>query len=208
MTALERQVGVVREAPEPLLRALRVIDPTAELLYLGEGRWVLGHTVNDERVRKVGERALKANKGAANQLEKLRMIGKLRGARLDEARFEIRTKRIFGEARRLSFRPTSEYVFQGEPNGSIVRDQETMEFLYRHLSANETDRLADEEQDARKASAEKELQDEYRAADAWRYAFTRSHAVTRHDDPALQSVRSGFSRVPASAPATHSSRIV
>lgn len=195
MTDLERKVGVVREAPEPLLRALRVIDPTAELLYLGNGRWMLGQVIPDCRIVKAGWMQLEANKGAAGKLEQMRLTGRLHGKRLVEALHEIRSRRIVAEARRLGFRPTAEYTFRGEPNGSIVRDQELMDFLWRHMSMNETSQLEAQDGEDRRAQALADAQDEHKARDAWRYAFTRSHAVTRHDDPTVQRVRSGFTRV-------------
>lgn len=194
MTPFERVVGVEREAPGLLLRALRVIDPTAELLYLGRGRWLLGQVVSDRRIVKVGTRALRANRGASRAYENLKLRGKLSTAQIAAAEHDLKANDILARARMLGFRPTSEYTVIGEPSGAIVRDQEVMEYLYRHLTANETERLADEDATERADSAQKQLQDDGRARDAWHYAFTRSHAVTRIDDPRRDRVRSGFTK--------------
>lgn len=178
MTELERAVGVERTAPSELLRALRVIDPTAELVYFGAGRWRLGHLVpEDRRIAKAGQRLL----ASCARVLKVRKRPSV----------EDYQRHLFGKCRLFGFVPTAEYEVLGEPTAAIVRDQEVMDFLYRTVSAQEADAMYDHDELQRKAHADAMLTDEHRARDAWRYAFTRSHAVTRFDDPTRRQHRSG-----------------
>lgn len=58
-------VPVERETPLEVLAACRVIDPSAELLYIGEGRWWLGSvSVPNRHRRRTGMRLL-AREGKA-----------------------------------------------------------------------------------------------------------------------------------------------
>lgn len=57
-------VPVERETPLPVLAACRAIDPTAELLYIGEGRWWLGSVSTPNKYRqRTGLRLLKRELG-------------------------------------------------------------------------------------------------------------------------------------------------
>lgn len=191
MTELEVAVGVERAAPDPVLRGLRVIDPTAELIYLGHGRWLLGRVVPHEPIRKAGERlAASCHRATKNRNTASRSL-----AQSDYDR------NLLAQLRLRGFQPTTEYRVYGEPTGAIVRDQEVMDFLYRTLSDASVDALADEDQTHRKATARADLTDEARGRAAWTYLFTRSHSVTRFDNRP-QRARSGFRRHPNPASAT------
>lgn len=181
MTELEYAVGVEREAPRDVLRGLRVIDPTAELIYLGAGRWLLGRVVSSEPIRAAGERLA----ASCSRATKSRNTASRTLTREDYDRHLMAQLRLRG------FQPTTEYVVYGEPTGAIVRDQEVMDFLHRTLSDDAIDALADEDSTALKAAAHADLTDEARARAAWRYMFTRSHSVTRFG-AGPQRARSGF----------------
>ncbi|MCU1350614.1 MAG: hypothetical protein JWO56_3644 [Acidobacteria bacterium] len=179
MTPLELLVGVERTAPTELLRQLRVIDPSAELIYMGHGRWLLGRVLASRPIRAAGERLA----GSCARVLQTRW----RKAPLAADHHRYRTAQL----RLRDFQATQEYVVQGEPTGAIVRDQEVMDFLYRHVSEQQLDEMADEPKVAQQAAARADLADDRRAADAWRYLFTRSHSVTRHESDE-QKARSGF----------------
>lgn len=181
MTALEAAVGVEREAPRDVLRGLRVIDPTAELIYLGTGRWLLGRVVSSAPIRAAGERLAASCTRAT----------KTRNTASRTLTPEDYDRHLMAQLRLRGFQPTTEYRVCGEPTGAIVRDQEVMDFLYRTLSDDAVDALADEDHIARKAQARADLTDEARARDAWRWMFTRSHSVTRFG-AGPQRARSGF----------------
>lgn len=180
MTGLERAVGVEREAPEGLLRALRVIDPTAELIYLGDGNWMLGRIRPSEPLRQAGARLARS----------CRLATKHRSTLLPT---DYR-RHLVAQLRMLGFQPTTEYHVQGEPTAAIVRDQEVMDFLWRTTSDDALSQMDDAGLVAKQAAARAEMLDEGRAADAWRYLFTRSHAITRVDDPTRDRVASGRTR--------------
>lgn len=182
MTEVERLVAVEREAPEHLLRRLRVIDPTAELLYLGRGEWVLGVMTDDPRVRMAGKRLVQSCERVAAKL------------RAKDITHDHRRRWRMGLARQLGFRLTAEYEIRGEPTAAIVRDQEAMDFLHRTLTMQGVTDLNDLDDVRRKAEAHADLTDDHRARDAWRYMFTRQHAMKRID--LSTGPRSGFSRQP------------
>lgn len=168
MTALERAVGVEREAPEHLLRALRVIDPTAELVHLGGGRWLLGRVVSDERLRVAGQRLVKSSREA---------VKGRKPTPID------RRRHLVGQLRLHGFQPTAEFFYAGEPTSRIVREQELMQWLWIRSNRYDMERMADAEQEERKAKAEAELADEALHRDAFRYLTTMSHSVKRYGPP-------------------------
>lgn len=178
MTELERRVGVERAAPPEVVRQLRVIDPAAELVYFGSGRWMLGRLVPDARIRKAGAALAKSCRNATA------------GRALVP---EDYGRQLMAQLRMQGFQPTTEYVLHGEPTAAIVREQEVMDFLWRHSNDYDRERLADRDYLQRKAETHHDLTDDARARDAYRYLFTRSHAARRIN--AYAGPRSGFTRV-------------
>lgn len=172
MTELERAVGVEREAPTDLLHRLRVIDPTAELVYMGRGVWWLGRVVPNRVLRSAGDRKV----GAVAQVTRRR-----------RPTAQEHRAHLVGRLQQHGFQFTAEYAVN-DPDGAILTDQQVMDFLYRTLTDGERDVLADRDEVRRRAEAHAELTDDARATDAWRYLFTRSHAVTR---PSVRALRSG-----------------
>lgn len=168
MTEIERLVGVDRVAPEHLLRRLRVIDPTAELIHIGEGRWMLGRILSDERIRQAGQRQARSAREAIRG-RKPNVIDKRR--------------HIVAQLRLLGFQPTSEFFVKGEPTARILREQELMQFLWSRANRYSLERMADAEQNERKAKADAELQDEALHRDAFNYLTRMTHSVTRYGHP-------------------------
>lgn len=155
-----------RTVPPWTLRALREIDPNAEVLYLGPspkgGRWLLG-TV-DQTDNRLRARAAKA----------LRVLGRVHPRKRDIAW----ARRYWLErAKYQGFR--SRYVYEcAEPAGYIVEN--VRHAFYDNQRTREQDVLASyvQEEDRRREAAERDLADKHRAHEAHRYAFTRSHRVT------------------------------
>ncbi len=181
----------LRRAPDSVLRGLRAIDPRAELVYLGYGKWQLDE-VSPNRLRqdagwRIGLRAmrllrlwdttpaLRANPGAFH-----RLIG-----RLDFATLAYDGARMIGEP----------YAVQGEPRADIIDDYRQMTYWYLRNSDNDVQQLLDAPKEQQRAAAAAETGDEGRARHAWHYAFNRTHSFT-DDGRERQAHRSGFVRHP------------
>lgn len=179
MTRLERLVGVEREAPPLLVRDLRAIEPTAELVYMGDGTWWLGRVHPSFDLRKQGwEKVRAANAATAEH-------------RVDPHHAKL--YRI-GRLQQLGFQFTAEYA--GEPDGRIVQDMMRADYLWR-LASNwyRYQEIRNGAQDAEAERARAELMDDARARDAWRYMTTLSHSVKRHGPSDYQSGRTTVARI-------------
>ena len=51
--------SAARQAPQGILRALRAIDPTYDIHYLGDGRWAIGRVVPNLERRIIGAKMKK-----------------------------------------------------------------------------------------------------------------------------------------------------
>lgn len=154
-------------APSWLLADLRAIDPSLDLIYMGQGKWLVGSVRPNSIRRQMATRMLDT---AMSQLSV--------GARL--------TSRGIGRIRLAllavqGFSPIAEY--SGVPSGRIVEDVRRKDWMYRHLSDNDVQRLLDAEQEERREDALASAADPGRATDAWRHWRTLSHTVSRLDDP-------------------------
>lgn len=180
-------------APVDVLRGLRAVDSNADLVYMGWGRWYLVRRKPNRRHRETAARRIrealrilgdwetgttyKANPGAFRRLYGRYLFWLLvyQGAR-PIAEYETRFLRTFGP-------------------GAIVDDFRLMEWTLNHTSDAEVERLLNKEKDDAQADAVKQLADPDRAKGAWRYLFTKTHGVTRYDDPRRDPRRSGFTTV-------------
>jgi hypothetical protein len=178
VTEMERLVGAERTAPADLLRQLRQYDADAELIYMGDGCWWLGRYAPNRAMVKSGERWLTA---VHNRVKHRQPTAE-----------ERRTYRM-AKLKTYGFQFTAEYHLT-DPDGRIVKDVEVMEFLWRHTSANEHDRLEDAPKEKEREEALATLQDEGRHTDAWKYAFNLSHAVTAVKPSQYRSGRTTIAR--------------
>jgi hypothetical protein len=178
----------LRTAPKDVVRGLREVDPTAELVYLEKGRWLLGSVRwNRDLVaaaRRILGRALKVahnstKHGPTHQIEHLP---------------RVRGRVQFALLAMQGFRPITEYKIQGSPDSRVVEDFRRRDWLFKNTSDLEHEAMLSSESEERKREARADLTDSERARDAWKWMFTRSHLVTRLDDPAKQrgSGRSGY----------------
>lgn len=170
-----------RTAPEHVVRGLEALDPSACLVHLGGARWMVGKVRPNAVVRAQAE-------GMLDHWTR----GIQAGARMSQhGQQRVR----FAQLALLGMRPVDLYTIVGEPDSRIVHAFQASRWRWLHA----TDRTLEEQiyqQDAkRKATAHAEISDVHRAADAWRYAFTRSHYFGDKRGQDL-GPKSGFIRQP------------
>lgn len=180
----------LRLAPEHVLRGLRAVDQTADLIYQGWGKWLLvsvrptdATTLAAQRIVARAQHLLvlwesdpkfRANPGAYRRLL---------------MRYEFALAAYFGA------RPIAQYAVQGEPTSAIVDDFRRMDWLYRNTSDQALEQMLDEPKESQRSAAHADLTDPARGREGWRYLFTQSHWVG--DRPGRdRGPRSGFARQP------------
>jgi hypothetical protein len=161
MTALERAVGGERFAPRRLLHQLQLVDPKAELVYIGDGEWWVGTYNPNLKNRKIGDHKVKVAQTMTDVAEARRLD---RVGRLQQAGF------VF----------VASYECVGEPDARIARDFEVADFLDKFVVNTDQRFLGtfNEAKNREREAARKDLADSGRAMDAWRYVFNQSHAVS------------------------------
>lgn len=152
-----------RLAPKEVIQRLREIDPMAELVYFGRGRWVLGvYGPNAERIAAARRRLSRLSHVPGHRAEVREMV--------QEARLHA-----------SGFRPIEWYTVQGEPGGAIVEDFRLRDFNYRNRrEATFAAALAESAGDNDRARQESRIHDwvDSTASDAWRHAFKHPHTVS------------------------------
>lgn len=183
------------DAPPDVLRRIREVAPDVDLLYLGWGRWYLvrykPHREHRERARRRLPECLRllhewetSTKYKANPGAFRRLYGRY----------------LFWRMVELGARPIAEYdtrfvrTFGLE---AIPDDLRQMEYHLRHTSDQAALEAINGPKEREQALAHAQLADPDRARDAWRFLFTRTHGVTRYDDPDRRRTRSGFTTVAA-----------
>ena len=109
----------VREAPAHVVRGLRAVDPMADLLYVGEGQWVLG-VVRPNRI---------THAQAVRTLDSVTQTLSTGARHTAETRGAVWT----AELALQGFRPVALYTTP-EPTEAIVRDFQRADFLYREAA--------------------------------------------------------------------------
>lgn len=165
-----------RTCPAHTLRALREIDPAAEVLYLGPcargGKWALGHVEANVPLR-------------ARAVKNLRILNRMPMQRRDR---EWSRRVRMEQAKYQGFR--TRFVYECDVPGSFVIEN-VRHAYYDNLRTREMEHVADLEAREYEASVarERDLADKHRAHEAHHYAFTRSHAVTRRDVAPMKAGR-------------------
>lgn len=144
-----------RTAPKEVIQRLREIDPAAELVYMGGGRWRLGRVVpSRDRTRK----------GTLLLMWESRM----------PAEKQDGTNLRIGRLAQQGFGSIAEYQVQGEPGAQIVEDFRLRDFNFRTNSeATFQARLAESAGDTAAIEKENRIMDwlDVQAPDVWRHAF-------------------------------------
>jgi hypothetical protein len=158
----------VRTCPVDTLRALRVYDPSIDVLYLGPspkgGRWMLGSVRHDSAHRATAAKVLANLQRVASHRRGIEWFRRYRMAKAAMQGFKGRA--IY------------ECV---EPDARMVRDIKYTAWVNQHESDDEFEQSIDAEREQQQRANLADLTDPHRAYDAHRYAFTRSHAATRRD---------------------------
>lgn len=179
------QFPALRTAPEHVVRGLREIDPTTELVYFGRGRWILGSVRPNVDVRAQAERILDR-------------AYKLAAFAANNPRFKVNPSNIrrllgridFAYLGTQGFRCIHEYRIQGAPDLALVEDFRRADWMYHNTSDEEFERLLDAPKEKARAEARADLTDPARARDAWRYCNVLNTAPGIQLDSYLQAPRS------------------
>lgn len=145
-----------REAPPDVRRRLRELDATAEVIYLGRGRWMVGKVRPNEHVRARAVRMLDEFHNNVSTGKRLSERGK------EKVRFALLALQ--------GFRPVAEYTMP-EPDGSVVQDFARSRWLWLHTSDNELWRQLEGDMDRPGEEARKAIGDEGLAREAINHAF-------------------------------------
>lgn len=127
-----------REPPPGLVLQLREIDPRAELIYAGDGKWILG-SIDPNRIRR---RKAQAMIGGLLALRYRLGRGSVGIRRRDLAHINYRL--WYYELVRQGFRMVQAYNFIGIPTVAIVSDFRKRDWLYRHHFERELARFEEE----------------------------------------------------------------
>lgn len=163
MTRLEQVVGAERVAPTAVRQRLRNIEPAAELIYVGNGKWWVGRMEPHTDLARAGQQKVRA----ANRLTAQREVS-------PETAMLYRVGRLQQEG----FRMLAEY--EGDPDGRMVQDLEVADYLWRaHATFQRWQAAMESGTEEEKAKAKADLLSYDRAKDAWNYMFKGTFAATR-----------------------------
>jgi len=148
-------VPQTREAPGDVVRALRALDPSAEVIYLGFGRWIVGKPRPTRDTYRIASRMLRTY---------WRMPAAAWASKRGVQRYHFALAALQG------FRPVHEYRLR-DLDSRVVRDFQESQWRMNHQRSDLIDEWEREE-----ASAQEErralLRDELRAKDVLDYHRT------------------------------------
>lgn len=178
----------LRRPPDHVVRGLRAVDPTADLVYVGWGRWILLSVRPNREHRASGERIL------ANAGRLLSLWEKTPKLRANPGAFRRLINRYdYGLMTAMGARPITEYKVQGEPTSAIVDDFRRMDYLFRTTSDQALDEALHADKEAARTASRADLTDPARHNAASTYLFSRSHDFGARVGQDL-GPRSGFKR--------------
>lgn len=183
-------------APVDVQRQLREVAPDVELLYMGWGRWYLMRYKPNRDLKATAAQRL----GEANRLLYEWETGTKYKTNPGAFR-RLYGRQVFWKAATMGARPIAEYprsFIRAQGFAGIVSDLRFMEYMLRTIpqyDQDHIDEVVSADKEAERAAAAADLASPYRAMDAYRYVTTRTHSVTRHDNPHKRRARSGFTTV-------------
>lgn len=187
------------DAPSDILRQLRYVDPTADLLYLGWGQWQLVSVRPDRAKMDVGARRLEAS-----SLQLRRWDADFSMSRAPGIFRRLWRRRLYWTAVSQGARPITKYHFAFVRRfglEAIVADFRRMDWMHRTATENavfdENNALygLDFEKARARRDADLELRDESKALHVWDFLDKNPHSVTREASPDTRRHRSGFTTV-------------
>lgn len=170
----------VREAPPDVLRDLRRLDPTFELAYLGNGKWLpFVRRPNDDR-----------QMDARRELQAMyRRIPAALATLPPEKRARMREVYALKEVKLRRFAAGYQHlneIFEGDPDGRIARWYERVLYRSNRIrseSQAEAMQQARSEKPEEGGAIDRLFADEDRAKDAWKDFALNRHTVTVHNNP-------------------------
>lgn len=175
------------DPPGDVVRALRDVDPAADLLYGGWGTWML---VRFKPNRDHIARACAALSGRSDQhgkhvygaIELLDLWHELPRFKANPGAYRRLYQRfLYWTAIRLGARPIMQYnrqYIRALGFSAIVTDFRQAEWKLRHTSDNDLQRALDEPKDTARAEARKGLTDEHAAVTMAKHLAANPHSVT------------------------------
>lgn len=185
----------VFDPPVDVVRLLRLVDPAADLLYMGWGTWYLVRFRPNREHIATAIRALYGHtdpsgahvRGAVELLDLWRTLPRLKA---NPGAFRRLYRRfLFWHAVRLGARPVAEYdraFIRTQGFAGIVADFQRAEWMVRHTSDGDVIRLVNQEKDDARDAAQAELRDEYTALSMVDHLTRNPRSITGRA-PALRS---------------------
>lgn len=158
-----------RRPPDELVRNLREIDPTAEIIYAGVGHWLLGRYRPNRVVEEKGIRMIKA----IRKME--RIVSATAHPDIRTVRKVLAFRRWTYELFRMGFRKTAKYKRHGEPGSDIVEDFRARIYNLQRIDRIEQELLdqADADVQLLRTLEQAEADAREKAKDAHRHAFRK-----------------------------------
>ena len=166
-----------RTAPPELVRQLRLIEPSAELVWLRRGQWCLGTVKRDTMHVAVAQRSYEILTKAGEAIDRSNTPAEFReqAVRIYGDKIAFQRLKMQGFVDQVTFAPMSDAQM-----GLIVRWLKEAKWVKQHafnqmMNAMEHSLDVNPESDAKM----KELTDTARLTDAWRHGFRRPKSFTR-----------------------------
>lgn len=182
----------VRTAPAEIVRALKDIDPTAELVWLRRGVWCLGLVKQDNRARGRAEKMMDKTLAAVEYV--------VNHTRLAGPQFRAVTRAKIGE--KLAMLRLQRQGFMHQQTFPKLRDAELgvivrwfREAIWVRENAYESTLREYEElleNDPVSKAKEAEMLDRARLRDAWRWGFRHPKSITSAGIPNHPSSRTRY----------------
>lgn len=156
----------LRVCPVEVLRDLRLIVPTAELVYMGEGMWLLGSVERTNLRERAGR--YKIQRARSAQIRSRRDLARWRYVAWE------------GELLTQGFAPIK--VFEGDPDSRIVEYLREREYNWARDLDDAWKRVVydrDDDEDAELDALHTSLVDEKRLMEAYRWGFKRPVSIIK-----------------------------
>lgn len=169
-----------REAPGFLLRRLREIDPKAHVVWLRDQAWCLGTMVPKKDRLQMAYReilSLKAKGGAGMQQAEMNPVKRRQLERQHEEKLAFWKLKAQGFVEQGTFEGPDHVAFPAMVNWLTEAKHVQQHSYERSFQAWEHSMVEQDMEGEARTAFERELTDEYRLKEAWRYSFKRPVSV-------------------------------